>query len=167
MLVFDSSTLILLAKADLLDLFVENFSGRLAIPPNVRSEVLIGGKAETSQISNMINTDKIKVLKVKDQRLVDKFMDDFNLGRGEAEALALALHEGAELVATDDKNAIRAAKMLKIDFVTAIAFVVRAFEKQLLDAGEAKSKIARLKSIGRYGKQIIKDALERIKKGGV
>jgi predicted nucleic acid-binding protein len=167
MLVFDSSTLILLAKADLLDLFVEDFGGRLAIPPNVRSEVLMGGKAETAQISNIISAEKIKVLKVKDQKLVEKFMDDFNLGRGEAEALALAFQEGAELVATDDKNAIRAAKMLKIDFVTAIAFAVRAFEKQLIEADEAKLKIEKLKSVGRYGKQIIEDALVRIEKGGV
>lgn len=167
MLVFDSSTLILLAKADLLDLFVEDFGGPVAIPPTVRSEVLIGGKAETAQISNIINAEKVKVLKVRSQKLVEKFKDDFNLGRGEAEALALALQEGAKLIATDDKNAIRTARMLKIDFVTAIAFIVRAHEKQLVDADEAKLKIEKLKSVGRYGRQIIEDALMRIEKGGV
>ena len=166
MLVFDSSTLILLAKIDLLDIFIEDFSGQAAIPPAVRSEVLTGGKGETAQISNLINEEKIKVRKVKNQRLAEKLADDFNLGRGEAEALALALQEEAKLVATDDRNAIRAAKMLKIDFVTAIAFVVRAYEKKLIDSDEANLKIEKLRLIGRYSKRITEDALERIMKGG-
>jgi len=45
-------------------------------------------------------------------------MDDFNIDEGEAEALLLAIQAGAETIATDDRNAIRASKLLKIDFVT-------------------------------------------------
>ena len=35
----------------------------------------------------------------------------------------------ARVVATDDRNAIRACKMLHLEFITAIAFLIRAFEK--------------------------------------
>ena len=38
MIVFDSSTLILLAKKELLDVFLNNFDGIVAIPKVVREE---------------------------------------------------------------------------------------------------------------------------------
>ena len=38
MIVFDSSTLILLAKKELLDMFLDNFDGIVAVPEAVREE---------------------------------------------------------------------------------------------------------------------------------
>ena len=40
MIVLDASAVILLAKIDLLEIFVSNFSGRVLIPENVREEVM-------------------------------------------------------------------------------------------------------------------------------
>lgn len=40
-----------------------------------------------------------------------KLMEDFNIDEGEAEALILAIQEKAIMVATDDRNAIRACKL--------------------------------------------------------
>jgi len=37
-IVFDSSTLILLAKKELLDMFLDNFDGIVAVPKAVREE---------------------------------------------------------------------------------------------------------------------------------
>jgi predicted nucleic acid-binding protein len=51
------------------------------------------------------------------------------LGIGEAEALVLALEKEAVVVATDDRNAIRACKVLRINFVTSLGILVRAVEK--------------------------------------
>jgi predicted transcriptional regulator len=65
-----------------------------------------------------------------------------------------------------DRNAIRACKILKIDFVTAIAFLIRGFEKGLIDRDEALAKLDKLGFIGRYSKEIIKDATKKIKGGG-
>jgi predicted nucleic acid-binding protein len=42
------------------------------------------------------------------------------LGKGEAEAIALALKEKAELLGIDDKNGINACKLLGIRFTTAV-----------------------------------------------
>ena len=56
--------------------------------------------------------------------------------------------------------------MLKIEFITAIAVLIRAFEKQLIDKNEALLKLQRLGYIGRYSKAIIADA-ERQIKGGI
>lgn len=45
--------------------------------------------------------------------LVRKLMDDFSIDVGEAEALTLALNKKDAMIATDDRNAIRASKLLK------------------------------------------------------
>jgi len=46
MMVFDSSTLILLAKIDILELFISDFHGRILIPEKVMLEVSAGGGEE-------------------------------------------------------------------------------------------------------------------------
>ena len=165
MIVFDSSTIILLAKIDVLDLFISNFNGRVSIPEKVRAEVCRKGREETPLIENLINDQKISVLKTKNRRNKSKIMEDFNIDEGEAESLMLAIQEGAHLIATDDRNAIRACKLLKIDFVTAIAFLIRAFEKGLISRDEALIKLKKLHSIVRYRDEIIDDALTKIKGG--
>lgn len=165
MIVFDSSTLILLAKIDMLELFISNYRGKVLIPEMVKSEVCVTGKEETPLITKLIHDKKIEVVKVKDDNQTRKLMADFNIEIGEAEAITFALQKGANLIATDDRNAIRACKMLKLSFTTAIAILIRAFEKGLIDKAETLIKIQRLQSVGRYSKTIIKDA-EKLIKGG-
>ncbi|MBI5047811.1 MAG: hypothetical protein HZB54_02500 [Deltaproteobacteria bacterium] len=163
MIVFDSSTLILLTKTNLLELFISNFRGRVLIPLKVKTEVCTEGREETPLISKLIKGKKIEALEAKNSRQIKKLMDDFNIDAGEAEALILAIQEGAGIIATDDRNAIRACKILKLDFITAIAVLIRAFEKNLIDRDEAIIKLQKLKSVGRYSRTIIEDAAKRIK----
>jgi len=166
MIVFDASTLILLAKIDILDLFVSHSKARVLIPGKVRSEVAEGERDETPFIIRLIEEGKISVVKIKNAALAKKFVDDFNIDAGEAEALALAIETKAELVATDDRNAIRACKVLKLDFITAVAVLVRAVEKGLIDKDAGRVKLQRLQAVGRYSKTIIEDAARQIQGGG-
>lgn len=163
MIVFDSSTLILLAKTDLLELFILDFREKVVIPPKVKAEVCIEKSEETPLIVKLIKDKRIEVLEATSIRQIKKFMDDFNIDAGEAEALTLAIQEGAGVVATDDRNAIRACKILKLDFITSIAVLIRAFEKKLIDRDEAVVKLQKLKSIGRYSRTIMDDATKKIK----
>lgn len=165
MIVFDSSTLILLARVSILELFVSDFNHGVLMPERVRLEVCSGEGEEIPLVVQLIENKKIEVLKAKDITLIKKLIRDFNIDEGEAEALTLALQEKAILLATDDRNAIRACKMLKLEFVTAIAILIRTFEKGLIDGDEAIIKLQKLKSIGRYSDAIIKNASEQIKGG--
>lgn len=167
MIIFDASTLILLAKIELLEMFISDYSGQVLMPEKVRKEVLIKGSAETPCIAALINNGKIEVevLKVNDKRVLQKLIDDFNIDSGEAEAIVLALRKKKAIVATDDRNAIRACKVLKIDFITAIAILIRAVEKRFLSKNEAVLKLEKLELIGRYKKAIITDARRQIKGG--
>ncbi len=166
MIAFDASTLILLAKVELLEIFISDFKGRLLMPDKVREEVLTGEREESSLINRLIQEKKIQTLNVKEAKTTRKLMEDFGLHVGEAEALILAMQEGATLVATDDRNAIKACKLLKLEFTTPIAFLIRAFERRLIGQSEALLKLKKLALVGRYGKAIVEDATKRIKGGG-
>ncbi len=90
MTVFDSSTIILLAKIDLLEIFVSSFRGKILIPEKAKAETCIKGKEETPLILKLINDKKIYVVNVKKDKQIKMIMEDFSIDIGEAEALILA-----------------------------------------------------------------------------
>ena len=92
---------------------------------------------------------------VRQQKQYDKLRRDFPLGRGEAAAITLALASEGALVATDDRQAIIACKLLRIPFITALTVLVRMREKGLLSTEEAESKLAVLVRYGRYKQRIV------------
>lgn len=165
MIIFDSSTLILLAKIDLLDIFISNVQKKIVIPEKVKSEVCIEGRDETPLISELIQYKRINVIKVKNRRQIAKLMEDFNIDPGEAETIITAIKEKTSTIATDDRNTIRACRILHIDFITAIAILIRSLEKGLIEKDEALIKLHKLESVGRYKRKIIEDATKKIQGG--
>jgi predicted nucleic acid-binding protein len=103
----------------------------------------------------------ISVLK-KNRKLYEKVRADFALGRGEAEAIALAFSEESRLLAIDDKNGINACKLLGMTFTTAIGILIRMREKGLLEAAETLLRLEALAKHGRYKATIIDDARVRL-----
>lgn len=162
MIILDASTIILLAKIGIVETFVSNFPGQVLIPEKVKEEVCIKGMEETPLIERLIEERKIYVAKVRKTMVMRHLMDDFSIDAGEAEALTLAVNKKDAMIATDDRNAIRASKLLKIGFTTAIAILVRTFEKGLIDKEEALIKLQKLESIARYSRVIIEDAQKNI-----
>lgn len=162
MILFDASTLILLAEIEMLEISLTDLDRKLAIPEKVNEEVFEGSSPEGPLIAKLIQDRRIDVLKTKDRKLVLRLMEDFNIDEGEAETLTLAVQKKASLVVTDDKNAIRACKIMKLDFTTAIAILVRACEKGLIQADEAFAKLKKLQSFARYNKAIIETARNQI-----
>jgi len=163
MIVFDSSTLILLAKADILDDFIDDYRGAISVPKEVEAESCSRKESFDAQlIRKRIDEKRIGVTKISNKALCTKFMQDFHICRGEAEALVLAIEKKAKLVATDDKNAIKACKLLKLPFTSAIVVLVRMREKEAIDKEKAKAVLAALIKYGRYNDEIVKGAKERL-----
>ena len=159
MFVLDASTLILFAKAEFLDLFLAGVKLRVAIPGEVARECCGAKKTlDALMIQKALDESRIKVIPIKNAKLVAKLETDFGLGRGEAEAIALALKERAQIIGIDDKNGINACKLLGIAFTTAIGILVRSREKGLLDRSAALAGLAALAKYGRYKNSIIEDA---------
>ncbi len=159
MTVFDASTLILVTKAELLDLFLGNAGLAVAIPSEVAKECCGSQKTlDAVIIQKAMDESRIKAIVVKNHRLVAKLQADFSLGRGEAEAIALAINEKAQLLGIDDKNGINACKVLGLAFTTAVGILIRSWEKGLVEGPEALEKLERLARHGRYKNSIIEDA---------
>lgn len=163
MIVFDASTLILISKIELLGVFLEEIGMEVAIPKEIESECC-GNKAtlDALMIQRALDESKIKVHGVRSKKLVAKLQLDFNMGKGEAEAITLALEKKALLVGIDDKNGINACKLLNLAFTTAIGILVRSHEKGLIDHDTAIAKFGTLASYGRYKSSILEDARRRL-----
>jgi len=87
---------------------------------------------------------------------------DFSMGRGESEAIALALQEKARLVGIDDKRGINACKLTGVPFTTAIAILLRSRQKGLIAKDDALARLASLARYGRYKGSILEDAKRRL-----
>lgn len=163
MFVFDSSTLILTAKIELLDLFLNGIGMEVAIPRAVEEECCGGKKTlDALMIQKAVGESRITVRSVRNKKLVLKLEEDFSMGRGEAEAIALALQEKARLVGIDDKRGINACKLTGVPFTTAIAILLRSRQKGLIDKDDAQARLSSLARHGRYKSSILEDAKRRL-----
>jgi predicted nucleic acid-binding protein len=159
MICLDASTLILIAKTELLDLFLAHVGVPVAIPDEVAKECCSSKKSlDAVMIQKALDEARIKTIAVKNRRLVAKLQTDFSLGRGEAEAIALALDEKTQLLGIDDKNGINACKLLGVAFTTAVGILIRTREKGLLEEPEAIERLTLLSKYGRYKDSIMEDA---------
>jgi len=163
MLIFDSSTLILIAKIELLDAFLKDIGMEIAIPKAVEDECCGGKKTLDSLIiRKALDESRIKVKSVRNRKLVAKLEEDFSMGRGESEAIALALQEKALLVGIDDRNGMNACKLAGIPFTTAVGILVRSREKGLIGRGDALAKLSVLAKFGWYRNDLLEDARLRL-----
>src|ERR1035437_1404470 len=157
MFILDASTLILIAKTETLDFFLSGVD--VAIPLEVEKECCgVKKSLDALMIQKALDESRIIVIAVKDRKLVTKLQGDFGLGRGEAEAIVLALADKARILGIDDKNGINACKLLGVVFTTAIGLLVRMREKRLLTTNDSLVKLDGVAKHGRYKRSILEDA---------
>ena len=159
-MVFDSSTLILLAKTDHLREVAEGIS--IIIPSKVKDECLLKDSPDAMLIKILIDEGNIKVEKAGNQEAVRKLQADFRIEAAEAQALWLGRKLGCP-VAVDDGPAIKACKVMGIRFATAVHFLVNLRLRGQLELPLALAKLDVLAGYGRYSRKIIEDAAERLK----
>ncbi len=159
----DASTAILLARAELLDQFVEEVQQPVVMPKEVEQECYgHRDSLDAHLIARAIAEKRIKVHAARQGKQHEKLRSDFTLGRGETAALALALGAENAVLATDDRQAINACKLLRLPFTTALAVLVRMREKGLLTAEEAALKLETLARYGRYKERTIEAARQEL-----
>jgi len=166
MIIFDASTLILITKIELLEPLLGSISMQAAIPREVHRECCSSKKTlDSLVIQKAVDDSWIQVVAVKNRKLPDKLRDDFGLGSGEAEAIALALQTSALLVGMDDKNGINACKLLGISFTTAAGVLILCRQRNLISLDDALLRLDRLASYGRYKISIVADIRVRLEVG--
>lgn len=160
--VFDSSTLILLAKTDLL----REVSGEvdIIISEEVKKECLVKKTVDAELISILIQEGKIYVQEAVDAKAVKKLQNDFRIAKAEAEALWLS-RKYQHPIAIDDGPGIKASKVLGLRFLTAIHVLLNLASHERLSSEFAQEKLSKLARMGRYNTRIIEDAMNRLKEG--
>ena len=135
----------------------------LAIPAEVEKECCAAKKSlDALIIRKALDESRIKVFEIKNRKFITRLRGDFGLGRGEAEAIALAIEEKAQIVGIDDKSGINACKLLGISFTTTVGILIRMREKRLLPVNDALAKLAALATYGRYKQSIMEDARRKL-----
>ncbi len=154
--IFDASTLILLAKAELLEKFLDVSKIHAVVPREVAREACEEKQSlDSLVIQRLMSEKRIRVESLPDRQLFERMRRELGLGAGEAEAIALALAKKAQLVATDDRNAINACKLVNVPFTTALGILTRMYEEGVLDQRDALSRLATFEKAGRYKKSIL------------
>lgn len=163
MIVIDSSSLILLAKSDILDIIINNAKQKLIIPEQVYLESTEKKELFDAQIiEKRIKEKSITQKNILNKGLYARILKDFNLGKGETESITLCIELKAGLI-TDDKKAINACRILKIKFTTVPRLVVYLYKTNLIGKIEANTIIKKLQKFGRYSDEIINKVKEDLK----
>src|SRR3989338_3277059 len=101
MIAIDSSSIILIAKAGILDKIIKNLREKLTITNKIYSETTKKETFDAQIIKKRVEEKAIKKKGIKNLKLFSIIKGDFNLGDGEAEAIIFCLENKTRLI-TDD-----------------------------------------------------------------
>lgn len=121
----NASTLIHLANIGRLELLKE-FHGKVTIPPAVWQEVVIEGKGRpgSREVQAARQSKWLEVVPPRNRALVELLRQ--GLDEGEAETIALAVEQQAEVVFLDEADARRAAEIYGLRMTGVIGLLMRA-----------------------------------------
>ncbi len=163
LVVSDSSTLILLAKSDLVDAALDYFDG-ISIPETVEKEVVEDGLEQGFQdallVRERIRQGRITVAGTPTGSAA--LQKEYGLHAGEAEALALYLESKADLLGMDDGKAIKVCRILQARFFTALSLAIHLTLEKAIGKIEGTACIQALGKHGRYTEEEIELALSEI-----
>lgn len=166
LVVSDASSLILLTKTTLLEIVESIF--KIKIPERVFEEVVTKGKKTKREdafiIEKEIKDKRISVLKVGEcKKETKEVIKSFNLGKGERDSIVLYLQIKAELLLTDDGEAIKTAKVLKINWTNVPNLLPLLIRKNKVKKENALEALAKLQEYGRYKLDYILEVEEDIR----
>jgi len=142
--VFNSSPIIFLTKLGILEAALDLFD-RIDIPSSVYSEIRQKPDASAEAIEGLIEGRRVSVLKAENERFVSAL--GRRLGKGEAEAIALSVETGADLVILDDHAARAEAMRLGLSVKGTLGIVRRLIENGAFESDLEKLFI-NLKAMG-------------------
>lgn len=162
MLVSNASTLVLLAKIECLETFIE-LSPIIEIPAQVKNEVLFHEVSYYAKLINkLIQNEKIKVRSI-DYDKIKEIMLEFRMDEGESATYVLFNKEKHKAILTDDRELIKLCKLENVPFICAMAVVIRLFEESKLSKEKAIEKLKKLNEVGRYSKELYEHFKKQIK----
>jgi predicted nucleic acid-binding protein len=160
--VSDATSLILLAKVGLLELFTNRNS--MVVPQRVFDEVVKGkdkGRVDAFSVEKLRDENKLSIT-FPNEETKGKIQKLFNIKGGELDVLAISLETNATIL-TDDKKCLNAAKALKLEFITTLDVIVALSKRGTISREGALKCIDGLEEYGWYTKDLIKIYKEAVK----
>lgn len=156
MIVKDAMVVIHLAKITLLEKSCDRFKP-VMISEAVLLEIVAGekkGYEDVKIVQALIKAEKIVVKQIRDKRLI-KRAQEFNIQRGEAEALALYWQEQAEYLASDDDNLRKKSTLLNLKLIGTPAMILKLHQDRLIDNNKFLDSLQALRKIGWFSSAVI------------
>jgi len=156
MIVKDAMVVIHLAKITLLEKSCAHFKP-VIIPEEVQQEILEGrqkGYEDVKVVEELIVAGKLSVKRVRDRKLL-KRAEEFNVQRGEAEALALYWQEKADYLASDDDNLRKKSTLLNLKIIGTPAIILKLYKEKLIEQSKLQGSLQALRKIGWFSNAVI------------
>ncbi len=150
--VFDSTPLIYLAKAELLE-SLSRLPNPFLAPPRVEAEVLEAGRrqgaAEVWRLERLVSEGRMRVRPLASRRMLGRLREEPRLSDADREAVALAAESHGRLIA--DETPLRSvARVLDIPVGGSIFLLARLVEMEFLSRSEARAALDRMVAAGWY-----------------
>lgn len=152
MIVSNASTLILLAKIDLLDWWIKE-AHILIIPSEVYEEICMKNEDDTILIKKKIDEKKVIIQSAAPEK-INNALRDFRMDLGEAAAYALFDAEKHDGIMTDDRELIKLCKLNSIRFVNALAIIITLYQQAKISRATALEKLQKVRVVGRYSNEV-------------
>jgi predicted nucleic acid-binding protein len=164
--IFDSSALITCCKFKIQSHYIMEHILRICevfIPDAVRAEAGMASEKypDATVAERMIREGAIKVQCVELQE--DGVLDRYKLGKGEKEAITLAIDKGEAFVVTDDRLAYVVINRMKIKKLLFLDLLIELVEQKLIEREVAEQIVAAVKS--RYPEGFIYHTLKILERG--
>ena len=156
MVVADTMVVIHLAKITLLEKSCQRFQ-RVLIPQEVHREILEGekkGYEDVKTVQELVRAGKVSIRRVRDKNLL-KRAKEFNVQRGEAEALALYWQERADYLASDDDSLRKKSAALDLKLVGTPAMILTLYKEKLIDKHKLVESLRALRKIGWFSNAVL------------
>jgi len=156
MIVKDSMVLLHLAKITLLENSCGYFKN-VIIPEMIYDEILVGkekGYLNAKIVIDFIEKKKITVKQVRNETLIKK-AEEFNIQKGEAEAVALYWQEKADYLATDEDNVRKKSVLLDIKVIGTPAIILKLYKENFIEKEKFNESLAELRKIGWFSDTVI------------
>lgn len=168
-IVADSSTLIGMARIGHLELLRKLYK-RMLVPQSVYNEVVIEGKrlrkAGVEEIEKAIQAGWLKVVSLSKSQLnkVEAYRASAEIGRGEAEAIALARSRRLPVI-VDDRHARELANALGLEFLGTGAVLLEAYFRKLFGKKEFVESLRELGKVMWLSPDVMAELLRLAEEG--
>lgn len=133
--VLNSSPLIFLSRLHLIDQSLKLFS-EVTIPAYVQKEILQKEDIASEKLKVLLRSNSVVVVRAKNLRMVDAFCR--KLGKGESEAIVVAIEHPADIVILDDHAARAEATRIGLHVKGTLGIIRKLMELDIIQCDPDK-----------------------------